>query len=226
VLLSILLLLCGNIEQNPGPGHPNSSTFNIGSLNICSAANKIGCIHDIIFDRQLDVLALCETRFKPDDLPAVKDSIALDDYSVLNAHRDPARAHPSGGGLPVIHRNSVVVRLHTLASALSPHPSFELQLMKITSTSPSLTVATVYRPPRTSLVSFYIELADLLTIIVSQTDRLLVLGDFSCPGDGPTTIVTELSETLESLGLLQHTRQPTRHEIRWTSSSDSSPTNR
>jgi hypothetical protein len=58
VLLSILLLLCGDIEQDPGPGHPNSSTFNIGSLNICSAANKIGCIHDIMFDHQLDVLAL------------------------------------------------------------------------------------------------------------------------------------------------------------------------
>ena len=212
VLLSILLLLCGDIEQNPGPGHTNSSTLNIGSLNICTAANKTGCIHDIIFDRQLDVLALCETRFQPDDPPAVKDSIAPDDYSVLHAYRDRSRAHPSGGGLALIHRNSVVVRPHPLASALSPHPTFELQLMKITSTTPSLTVATVYRPPQTSLVNFYVELADLLTIIISQTDRLLVLGDFNCPGDGPTTIATELSATFESLGLLQHVREPTRHE--------------
>jgi hypothetical protein len=72
VLLSILLLLCGDTEQNPGPGHPSSSTFNIGGLNICFAANKIGCIPDFIFDRQRDVLALCEIRFKPDDPPAVK----------------------------------------------------------------------------------------------------------------------------------------------------------
>ena len=49
VLLSILLLLCGDI-QNSGPGHSNSSTLNIGSLNICSADNKTGCIHDIIHD--------------------------------------------------------------------------------------------------------------------------------------------------------------------------------
>jgi hypothetical protein len=120
-----------------------SSTFNTGNLNICSAAKKIGCIHDIIFDRQLDVLALSETRFKPDDPPAVKDSITPDDFSVQQAHRNPSRAHPSGGSLALIHRDSVVVRLHPLAYALSAHPSFELQLMMITSTSLSLTVVTV-----------------------------------------------------------------------------------
>jgi hypothetical protein len=73
-------------------------------------------------------------------------------------------------------------------------------------------VATVYRPPQTSLVNFYVELADLLTIIASQTNCSLVLGNFNCSGDEPTTIATELSKTSESLGLVQHVHQPTRHE--------------
>jgi hypothetical protein len=103
-MLLSLLLSCSDIEQNPGPGHPN-----IGRVNICSAANTMGCIHDIIFDCQFDVLALCEACFKPDDSPAVKDSIVPDDYSILHAHRDPSRVHPSGGGLALIHWNSVVV---------------------------------------------------------------------------------------------------------------------
>jgi len=99
ILLSILLLLSGNIELNPEPDHLHSSTVNIDCLNICYAANKVGFIHDIISDHCLDVQAVWETRFKSDDPPAVRDGNASDDYSVLHVHRDPSRALPLGGGL-------------------------------------------------------------------------------------------------------------------------------
>ena len=210
ILLTILLLSCGDVEPNPGPGHLNSTSINIGSLNICAAAHKTGSIHDIISDFHLDVLALCETRIKSDDPPAVKEGLAPDDFCVLHEHRDPSRAHPSGGGLALVHRNFVIVRSHPLASTLTSHPSFELQLVKVTSTTPSLTVANVYRPPQTSLASFYNELADTLTSVASSTERLLVVGDLNCPGDGPTSINAELSEVFESLGLVQHVHEPTR----------------
>jgi endonuclease/exonuclease/phosphatase (EEP) superfamily protein YafD len=140
----------------------------------------------------------------------MKDSIAPDDYSVLHVHRDPSRAHPSGGGLALVHRNSVIVRPHPLASTLSAHPSFELQLDKITSTTPSLIVANIYRPPQTSVVNFYDEIADLLIAITSHTNRVLLVGDFNCPGDTPTSINSELSAVFESLGLHQQVREPTR----------------
>jgi Endonuclease-reverse transcriptase len=211
-LLSILLLLCGDTEQNPVPGHPNSSTFTLVVLTSVLPLTKRVASMTLYLIVNLTFWRCVKLALNLTIPPAVKDSIVPDDYSDLHAHRNPSRAHPSGGGLALIHRNSVVIRPHQLASALSPHPSFELQLMKMSSTTPSLTVATVYRPPQTSLVNFYVELADLLTIIASQTDRLLVIGDFNCPGDGPTTIATELSETFESLGLRQHVRQPTSHE--------------
>ena len=83
-------------------------------------------------------------------------------------------------------------------------------VVKITSTTPSMTVANIYRPPQSSLVNFYEELADLLAVIASHTDRLLVVGDFNCPGDGPASIGVELSSVFESLSLLQHVCEPTR----------------
>ena len=59
VFCALLLLTSGDIELNPGP---NTSSLSIGCLSICSAANKVGCIHNTIADFNLDVLALCETN--------------------------------------------------------------------------------------------------------------------------------------------------------------------
>ena len=51
ILIAILLLLSGDIELNPGPCHRLSSTVNIGTFNICSAANNVGSIHSILRPR-------------------------------------------------------------------------------------------------------------------------------------------------------------------------------
>ena len=97
---------------------------------------------------------------------------------------------------------------------VSPHfqnfRTFELQLVKVTSITPALTVANIYRPPQTSLSQFHTELADALSAIVSATDRLVVCGDFNCPGDGPTSIDPDVSAVFDSLNLVQHVHAPTR----------------
>ena len=62
VVCSLLLLLAaGDVEPNPGP----HQSLHIGSYNIRSVHNKTGSLHDILFDFNIDILALCETRVKP-----------------------------------------------------------------------------------------------------------------------------------------------------------------
>jgi len=111
-----------------------------------------------------------------DDPPTMKDYLAPDVYSVLHITCDPSRARLSGGGLPLVHRDSVIVRAHPLVSTLNSHQSFKLHLVNVISTTPSLTVANVYCPPQT-LLWFYKKLVDMLSAVISMTDHLLHL----CP---------------------------------------------
>ena len=111
-----------------------------------------------LFD--LDILALCETRIKHGDPPAVMRDIAPDGYSVIHVHRSPLSNRPAGGGLAVVFRDSLAVKPHSLSPSLSP-TTFELQLVKITATSPAVTLVNIYRPPQTSIGDFVDELSCL-----------------------------------------------------------------
>lgn len=208
VICSLLLLIsCGDVELNPGPVNP-IKVCQVASYNICSAVGKAASVHDILADFNLDILALSETRIKVADPPAIKNSVAPEGYSVRHVHRSPSSSRPSGGGLAVIYRNSLAVRQHPLCSTLSP-ATFELQLVTV-STSPALTIVNVYRPPQTSVAGFIDELGEVLSTLTNAGDRLLVCGDFNCPGADSTSVDPDLAAVFSETGLTQHVQSPTR----------------
>jgi len=114
-----------------------------------------------------------------------------------------------GVGLAVVFRDLLAVRPHSLIPSLSP-TTFELQLVKITATSPVVTLVNIYRPPQTSISDFVDELSDVLTTIMSASDHLLVCGDFNCSGPTSGTINRALAEVFDSLDMIQHIQLPTR----------------
>ena len=215
-----MLLLLSGVEMNPGPAASAASRsqyvsakLSLGSLNICSAVNKAGCIHDIITDPtfDLDLFALCETRIRHDDPPAVKNCIAPIGFSALHVHREPTAAHPAGGGLAIIHRNTLVVRPQRPLSTTT-YLTFEYQLVRVTSTRPALTIVNLYRPPSTSVSLFFDELTDFLSSVGSMFDNLIICGDLNCPGPDPMSVDPDLAAVFDSFDLTQHVRTPTRNE--------------
>ena len=98
-----------NVEANPGP--PRKHLVSLGSLNIRSGVKKAAVLHDIISDRRLDVLGIQESWI-PSDAPAtVKNDIAPVGYTILHVHRELRTDGPKrGGGIAVVHRNSLAVR--------------------------------------------------------------------------------------------------------------------
>ena len=207
VMCALLLLLSGDVELNPGS---SLSSLNIGSLNICSAVNKVGCIHDIVSDFGLDLLALCETRIQGRDTPAVKDCIAPDGYSVLHVHRQPSAHRPAGGGLAIIHSNSTIVRPWNV-NFNKQFQTFEHQLVRVTSTRPSLSVANIYRPPNTPIRQFCDEMVEFLSVIESTSDRLILCGDVNCPGPDSSSVDPNLADVFETFSMTQHVKSPTRN---------------
>ena len=182
VAFAVLLLSAGDIETNPGPTANSTSSIRFGYININSAVNKAALIHDTISSFSVDLLALSETRISHSTPNAIKSDIAPAGFSVMHVHRNPAAIHPSGGGLALICRNEITIKPHPLAATLCP-TSFELQLVRITSMKPSITVVNAYRPPSLSVAQFHDELADvLMSISASTVDRLLLCGDLNSPG--------------------------------------------
>ena len=196
-----LLLLSGNVESNPGPA---SSSFNLGAWNVRSTVNKTAPIHDTIVDFRLDALALSETWIREDDPPSIKCDPAPPGYNIVHVHRAMGPCDPRrGGGLAIVHRDSIEVRPHPLSDRLKPN-SFELQLVRIHSSTTFMTVANIYRPPSTSPAMFREELSDVISdVLASSPDRMLMCGDFND---------VDITDILDTFGLNQHVKAPTRSD--------------
>ena len=217
VICALVLLSCGDIEVNPGPESPSqsfgSSQFiNFGVLNIRSVVHKAPSLHDIINYFQLDVIALTETWIDDDAPPAIKNDVAPDGYSVLHVHRAAVLGGSTrGGGLAVVHRNTLPVRVHPLSTSTIAHTTYDRQIVKLVLPSSFIIIVNIYRPPAGSNASFIEELADLIASIVANTnDKLLLCGDFNCPASDGSHVDDDLQSLLKSFGLDLLDHEPTR----------------
>ena len=192
-------------RNQPWTSQPTpTSPLKLGSLNIFSAVNKTGNIHDTINEFRLDLLALCETKTHEDDPP--------DGFPALHVHRDLAAAHPTGGGLAVVYHDTLDVCAAQLPSLLTTYRTFEYQLIRVSSMRPAVTLANVYRPPSTSVSLFYSEFSEFLSSVGSAFNNFVVCGDLNCPGPTSMSVAEDLAATFDAFGLSQHVCWPTRND--------------
>ena len=209
VSLIALLLLMSGLETNPGP------PIKMGLWNAQSVVHRGSLVQDLIESHQLDALAICESKIVCDDPDAIKLDSAPDGFDVLHVPRPTATARNRGGGLCFVYRESITVKTHPLQQTLS-YTSFECQLLRLhvgsTSSTDGTTVAVIYRPPSSSLPTFYDELSDLLAKVgdVIDTDQFVACGDVNCGGADSTSVRGELSTLLEAHGLRQFVTSATR----------------
>jgi len=154
VLVALLLLFAG-IEPNPGP------PVKLGFVNARSIVRRGPLICDMIVSRDLDVLAVAETLIRDDDPCAIKRDSAPSGYDIVHVPRPSQTSRSRGGGLCVIHRESIRVKPQRTAQ----QNSFECQLLKLVhaddKTDEYTIMAVIYRPTSTALNVFYNELSSL-----------------------------------------------------------------
>ena len=214
--VAMLLLLAG-VESNPGPvgpvGHVNSNECwapCFGLLNVRSAVHKAALIHDVIFDHSMDLLALTETFIVNDDPDAIKLDPAPPGYSILHTHRSNATRLNRGGGIALIHRDSLRVR-HRRDKLKTEPTSFEYQISEITCGHNKSIMCIVYRPPSTNIGLFCRELSDFLEMLCAHAgDNLLLCGDFNCPGSDSISVDSKLKSIFDCFDLKQHVISATR----------------
>lgn len=200
VFLTFLLLICGDVESNPGP-------VDFASLNIRSACSvtdsldKPSCLVELIADYSLDILALTETWLSSDSPSEMLKSLTPPNYTLINHPRSTGR----GGGIAVVFRSYLKISKITLPL----YNTFEILGLKLCVKSCSYNIFIFYRPPSSSMSVFLDEFASFLTDVSASGD-LILSGDFNIHVNNNTcTTAKSFLELLDSFDLINHIHSPT-----------------
>jgi Reverse transcriptase (RNA-dependent DNA polymerase)/Endonuclease/Exonuclease/phosphatase family len=203
----LLLLLAGDINLNPGPTY-TSSDLDFAHLNIRSASsisksyNKPAILKEFISDQCIDVLALTETWLSADSLPSTLNSITPDTYSLIHSPRLDGK----GGGIALLFRSFLKI----VKIPLPVYTSFEALCVRLTRSSSSFTILTIYRPPTSKLKVFLREFSSLLQDLVTSPSELIITGDFNFHVDNPLCApANKFLSLLDTTGLTQLISFPT-----------------
>ena len=179
-----------------------------GLLNAQSArrqdryADKPADIHDLILDHDLDLIVITETWFKDSH-----DQVAMGDM-VPNGFKiqQTSRSIRRGGGVALIHKDSYPV------TQLSPfsYTTFECSRCILKHPQSDLDMFLLYRPPESSLSTFFTEFGDMIEQHCSCAKKTIVLGDFNFHvDDASCPRAAHFKDLVTSLGLTQHVHMPT-----------------
>ena len=192
-----------------------SSNITIGLFNARSSVKKALDICDLITEKSLDILIITETWLHDGgDESAIRD---MTPASFVFFHR-PRSSGLTGGGLAVIHRSSITVKLCNV----STFTSFECLNFVISHGKHSVRTVALYRPPPSAAnklkeTMFHEDFGQLVSSISNK--NLLILGDFNFHWDEPDNRHTRLLVQLfDSADLVQHVSQPTHrggHILDW-----------
>ena len=187
----------------------------IGLLNVQSAVRKALIIKDLIVEKSLDILVLTETWLHEcGDEPAIKE-MTPDGFVFFHSPRSSGQR---GGGLAVIHRASIMVKICKEVACVS----FECMSFLITQNKLTVRTVALYRPPPSAVNNlkdsmFHEEFGKM--IATNTNKNILILGDFNFQWDEPTNVHTRrITQLFDSADLVQHIVNPTHsdgHILDW-----------
>jgi len=164
-------------------------------------------MHDMIDDKNLDLLVLTETWIDSKAPPAIKKDIAPEGYVVIHAHRSGQKVR--GGDNAVVYRDTLKLAV-LLPTGEAPASSFEILRLKVTHKKRSVNLMCIYLPPPAASSLFMTELTDLCDELESLPGYAVLCGDFKFPGSDETHVDTRLEQLLAGSNYRQHVQELTR----------------
>ena len=189
-------------------GSEDEKVWRIGTLNVHSLMNKTAGILDHLEDNQCDICLVQETYLKNSDTAKVQE---IREYG-WNIYSSP-RAERAGGGIGVLYRDGVKVKLSPTRSTFK---SFQIQEVLVGSGEDMVRLCNIYRPPYTGKARFTAalfleEFVDYLSELNVKTGSPVLMGDFNFQVQDLSDFYAEkFLKILDSFGLEQLTPcQPT-----------------
>jgi len=220
-LVSILILLSGDIQSNPGP------TFDVSSLNLCilnirSFTNPLHytAIHDLAQTHNIHVFPLTETWISPNTTSAQLFDAIPHGFSFISTPRPVSASCSSsivGGGTAFLLREPCKL----LSCPTATFKSFELSSVTIKLPRSNLSLYNIYRPPQSNAKSrstssfsqFLEEFQTLISILATSPNEFIITGDFNIHVDDPHDFnATQFLSLLDQANLIQHVSFPTHRQ--------------
>ena len=172
LLLTLRLLLSGDIETNPGPFTRQS--ISIVHANVCSLRNKIDLVQTNLGKH--DIITLSETWL---DDTVNNDSISLQHFHPPVRQDRPNNAH---GGVAIYVKNTLVCKarpdLHV--------PGLDAVWVETKLNQDTLLVGSFYRSPDSN-VSYWSLIKDSIERADSHSPtKMMILGDFNSDYNNPS----------------------------------------
>ena len=177
----------------------------ISTLQSRSVLNKSAIINNHILENKIDILCITETWINDGQFTNSLLSSLLPPNYILSQYY--GRPHTSrGGGVATVNQKSVH---HTFVST-PVFSTFECIGSVITSKNNSLKLFVVYRPPSSSMSTFFADFEFLLEFQISSEVDLIIVGDFNIHVDELNdSNARHFLKLLNTFNLCQHVSIPT-----------------
>lgn len=191
-----------NLTQIPIRRH-SLINANCATVNARSARKSAGHLRQSIFYNDLDILTITETWLRHnDEYESLK--ICPAGYSLVRADRD---GH--AGGIATLCRDEFKPK--SIKDVV--YPSFEHDVVAVTTDSHRTLIVTIYRPPRLSISDFHRDFTSLLEELASDNLNIIITGDFNIHFDNASDPkVREFCNILEAFSLIQRVKSSTHNK--------------
>ena len=159
----MLLALAGDISLNPGPGSRSLNGYLLRSIR-----NKSASFLEFVKDNNADLIAVTETRLRPEDTESFISSITPPGYKLTHVPRNIKK----GGGVGFFIKEEQVSK--------SNYQAFESISIQIsTEGAKDVIFHVVYRPPNLSKSQFLDEFGMFLEGAALSGYENILLGDLN-----------------------------------------------
>jgi exonuclease III len=219
IFLSILILLSGDIQSNPGP-ISSHSRLNMCTLNIRSLTNPLHytALADLAESNNIDIFALTETWINPNTTSAQLFDSIPHGFTLISNPRPVSSSCTSsvvGGGTAFLIREPFTL----ISSPEVTFKSFEMSIVTLKLPHSKLSLFNIYRPPSSSSVKsrdstsfsqFLDDFQTLISFISTSPHDFLITGDFNIHVDDLTdSNALQFISLLDLANLTQHVSFPT-----------------
>jgi exonuclease III len=224
IFLSILILLSGDIQSNPGPISTHSC-LNMCTLNIRSLTKPLHytALADIAESSNIHIFALTETWINPNTTSAQLFDSIPHGFTLISNPRPVSSSNTSsvvGGGTAFLIREPFTL----ISSPEATFKSFEMSTVTLKLPHSKLSLFNIYRPPSSfaksrdsaSFSQFLDDFQTLISSISTLSHDFLITGDFNIHVDDLTdSSALQFISLLDLANLTQHVSFPT-HRLNHT----------
>lgn len=159
--------------QSENKKHSIEKQLSLFHFNVRSLENKTERMNLFLENKDFDILCFSEHWYNEDEVKLA----SILEYKVISSYCRPANKHgDSHGGVLICSKSNIKFKKYELINQFCIEKHFELTAVKLSQFN--VLVIAVYRCPSGDFKLFYENFNDMLQLLNTKNEKVLILGDF------------------------------------------------